>query len=211
MAESSPPRPAGVLLAAGRSRRMGSTKQLLPVPDPFGDGGAPMIVRSFDLLAGVCGGRIVVVMGHDAEAVAAALEPRSFTRAASDPDADMLVSVRAGLSRAADAFPGARAYWLHLADHPFVRSETLEAVLAEFESRAGRVAVLPTHGGRGGHPALIPAGLVADILSWRGEGGLRAFWLRHPERIARVEVNDPGVIHDLDTPQQYGAATERTP
>lgn len=194
---------AGVLLAAGRSRRMGRTKQLLTVTSA-GGARVPMVAAAFDLLAQVCTDGVVVVTGHDADAVTRALVPRTIVAVASDPDADMLVSVKAGLGAARRAFPRATAVWLHLADHPFVDAATLHVVARAFAEARGACAVMPVHAGRGGHPALIPAGLVDEILAWEGAGGLRAFWMERPDRCVRVEVTDAGVTRDLDTPEQYG-------
>jgi molybdenum cofactor cytidylyltransferase len=207
MSEDTPRATAGVLLAAGRARRMGTTKQLLAVPTPAG-GRVPMVVAAYDLLAPSCSEGVVVVTGHDAGGVVHALGSRAFLPVASDPDADMLVSVKAGLGAARRAFPRAGAVWLHLADHPFVDAATLRVVARAFADAHERRAVMPVHAGRGGHPALIPAGLVDEILTWDGAGGLRAFWVERPERCVRIEVPDPGVTRDLDTPEQYRQSIE---
>ena len=206
MAAPSTPPQAGVLLAAGRSRRMGTPKQLLPVPDTTGRGAVPMVVRAFDLLARICDERIVVVTGHDAANVIAALAGRKFTQATSDPDADMFHSVRLGFSRLLDAFPDADRVWLHLADHPFVRADTIGLLATHFETHTARTAILPLYAGRGGHPALIPRDLLPAIINWQGDGGLRSFWLQHPAHATRINVDDPGVVHDLDTPRDYDDA-----
>ncbi len=193
---------AGVLLAAGRGRRMGTTKQLMPITPPDGVPKA-MVAAAFDLIAPTCDAGMVVVTGHDAARIIAALAPRRCIEAASDPDADMFHSVRVGLSRARREFPDARAYWLHLADHPLVRQGTVAMLLRAFHDAGGTLAVMPEHGGRGGHPVLIPAPVVDDILAWKGEGGLRAFWLVHPERCRRIATDDAGATRDIDTLEQY--------
>jgi CTP:molybdopterin cytidylyltransferase MocA len=64
-------------------------------------------------------------------------------------------------------------------------------------------AIMPTFGGVGGHPVLIAAGLAVDIVSYEGPGGLRQFWIDHADRCIRREVDDPGVVFDLDTPADY--------
>jgi molybdenum cofactor cytidylyltransferase len=196
---------SGVLLAAGRARRMGAVKQILPVMTDSGSA-VPMVAAAFDLLAPFCGDRVVVVTGHEAASVAAALSPRAFILASSDPDADMFHSVRAGLERARRAFPRASACWLHLADHPFVLPQTAAALRRAFDEDADR-AIMPEHHARGGHPAIIPARTVDEILAWNGDGGLRAFWLAHPDRRRRLACDDPGTIRDIDTPDDYRGAT----
>lgn len=195
----------GVLLAAGRARRMGRTKQLLPIETTSG-ATMPMVAAAFDLLAPYCNERVVVVTGHEAAAVAAALAPRRFVQAASDPEADMFHSVKIGLERARHAFPTTTACWIHLADHPFVRPDTARELFRAFDE-AGDRAVMPEHLGRGGHPAIIPARVVDEILAWDGDGGLRAFWLAHANRCRRLPSNDPGTVRDIDTPEDYRHAT----
>lgn len=206
MAASSPEHaPAGVLLAAGRARRMGRTKQLMPVRTSAGT--LPMIAAAFDLLSPVCASRMIVVTGHDAAAVVAALAPREFVEARSDPDADMFHSVRLGLGAARRQFPSAGAYWLHLADHPFVHAGTVASLQHAYQADAGRRVVMPEHAGKGGHPVVVPGAVVDALLAWRGEGGLRAFWLQRADLCLRLRVDDPGAVRDVDTPADYHAGT----
>jgi CTP:molybdopterin cytidylyltransferase MocA len=62
---------------------------------------------------------------------------------------------------------------------------------------------MPEHGGRGGHPVIIPAAIARMILSERVAGGLRAFWASRRDRCRRHQVADPGVVRDLDQPGDY--------
>lgn len=191
----------GVLLAAGRSRRMGSTKQLLPVPTASGQ--SPMVCASFDLIAPRADAGMVVVTGHDAPLVRGALAPRRFVEVASDPDADMLTSVKVGVAAALAGLGCRSAVWLHLTDIPLVRPATLDPLRDTYDQHAGRVAIMPEHEGHGGHPALIPYSVARLILMWTGDGGLREFWRAHAELRVRVPVDDAGVVRDLDTPEAY--------
>jgi molybdenum cofactor cytidylyltransferase len=188
----------GVLLAAGRARRMGRTKQLLPWPPP--DGSSTMAAASFDVLAPFCD-TVIVVLGHDVSEVRAALGSRPFDVVMSDGEREMFESVRKGLD-AAYANLAMHAVLLHAADHPAVRPPTIERLLAIHRDRKDRV-ILPRYGGRGGHPVLVPREFVPGILCERGDGGLRAHWERLGGRVERVDVNDAGVTHDVDTPQDY--------
>jgi len=148
---------------------MGGGKQLMPWPSA---GDEPLVAAAFDAIAGVCGTMLVVV-GHEAEAVVAALGARRFETVASDPDAEMFESIRAGLgaARSRSRAPGA-AVLLHPADHPRVAPATLESILA-----------------------------VAGT-----DGGLRQFWIDHPDLCVRLPVDDPAVVRDLDTPDQWPGA-----
>jgi molybdenum cofactor cytidylyltransferase len=193
----------GVLLAAGRSTRMGRPKQLLSWPPNAADA-KPLVAAAFDAISPVCD-ETVVVVGYEADAVIAALGDREFGAVAVDGGAEMIASVKAGLAVARGIDPTANVL-LHPADHPEVRRETLDLLIQMADEQPGR-AVMPTFGGAGGHPALIAAELAVDIVSYEGSGGLRQFWIDNADRCVRHEVNDPGVIFDLDTPIDYQGRT----
>src|ERR1700675_2587418 len=152
----------GVLLAAGRSTRMGRPKQLLPWL-PNSPAAKPLVAASFDAIACVCD-EMVVVVGHEADAVIAALGEREFGAVAVDPFAEMVASVKAGLAIARGINPAADVL-LHPADHPEVRRETIDLCIQTAADYPGR-AVMRTFGGAGGHPVLIAAELAVDIVSY---------------------------------------------
>jgi CTP:molybdopterin cytidylyltransferase MocA len=186
----------GVLVAAGRGRRMGGSKQLLPWTAE-GAQAKPLVAAAFDAVSGACD-EMVVVLGHEAEAVAAALAPRAYRAVRADADAEMLESIRAGLA-AARAIDASASVLLHPADHPEVAAGTLAAILAAHESDPDR-AVMPEHAGRGGHPVLIPAGLIDRLMATHGDGGLRRYWIEHPGTRVRVRVDDASAVRDIDRP-----------
>ncbi|HEY4233386.1 MAG TPA: nucleotidyltransferase family protein [Lacipirellulaceae bacterium] len=193
----------GVLLAAGRSTRMGRPKQLLPWP-PNSPDAKPLVAAAFDAIACVCD-EMVVVVGHEADVVIAALGEREFGVVAVDSGAEMIVSVKAGLAVARGIDPTADVL-LHPADHPEVRRETLD-LLIQIASAHARRAVMPTFSGTGGHPVLIAARLAVDIVSYEGPGGLRQLWIDHADQCVRQEIDDSGVVFDLDTPNDYQGRT----
>ncbi|MCH7545783.1 MAG: nucleotidyltransferase family protein [Planctomycetes bacterium] len=194
----------GVLLAAGRGRRMGTTKQLLPWPHNTDAEqlSSTVIESAFDAIASQCR-RMIVVLGHEAEAVTAALEGREFVPVHADPDAEMFESIKVGLRRAIieDTMT---SVLLHPADHPEVRPSTVMTLLEENRSHP-QCVIIPEYRGRGGHPVLIPRSFVEDILAFTGSGGLRAFWTLHPAKCLRVSIDDPQTVLDLDTPEAYEA------
>ncbi|MEE8458748.1 MAG: nucleotidyltransferase family protein [Phycisphaerales bacterium] len=191
---------AGVLLAAGRARRMGRLKQLLA----WGD--STVVAAAFDGLVPYCGAGMVVVVGDDADQVLKALGDRPMHRVHGDSDAEQIHSALLGL-RHAVGLPGVRHVLLHPADHPVVPSPVVERMLSRVQ--ASDRAMIPTYGGRGGHPVLIPASVVEAIACCdAGEtaGGLRGYWESHPEEVQRVEFPDAGeLIMDLDTPDDYAS------
>lgn len=192
----------GVLLAAGRGQRMGLTKQLLLWP--AAGGSKPLLAAAFDAIATVCH-HMIVVLGHEAEAVAESLHGREFQLVKSDPDGEMFDSIRAGL-QAAQKIDSEADVLLHPGDHPAVSHKTLEA-LSRVAGNHRDCAVMPVYRGQGGHPALIPALLVQRILDYDGHGGLRRFWKENPMLCLRLVVSDAAVVQDLDTPSDYQSST----
>ncbi|MBT4768192.1 MAG: nucleotidyltransferase family protein [Phycisphaerae bacterium] len=189
----------GLLLAAGRSKRMGEqTKQLLPWPSP---GSARTIIEtSFDLLAPFCSS-MFVVLDHDAEAITTALGDREYTLVQGDADAPMFESIRGGLQAIA-SHQSEASVLLHPADHPGVLAATIQKVVDNSVTHPDQ-AIIPHHGDRGGHPVLVPHTLHARILTFDGRDGLRGFWQSHPDCYHRIAVDDPTMIMDVDTMEQY--------
>lgn len=186
-------RPIGVLLAAGRGRRMGGEKQFYPCPSSRGD--KPLVCAAFDAVAPVCDA-MIVVLGHRAEEVADALGKRQFQVVQSNPDAPMFVSIRAGI-QAAIAIDDQASLLLQPGDHPEVDPQTLERILAvsgEYPERA----IIPEHHGQGGHPVLLPALLARQLLTADCPQGLGQYWNEHPQLCLRLSVEDEQVIRDVD-------------
>ncbi len=188
----------GILLAAGRSRRMGHLKQILSWGPP-GDS-KPLVAAAFDNVKPVCD-RMIVVVGHQSDKVLNALVPRCFVSVTGHPDRAMFESLRAGLSKVQEMDASADIV-IQPGDHPFVSPEVLEHLLEEAGRHPNR-AVMPQYQGKGGHPVLVPSSLLEPLLQWEGGEGLRGYWRSNPDVCCRVEVEDPFVIQDLDTPEDY--------
>jgi len=187
----------GLILAAGRGRRMGRTKQL--VPWRGADREQPLVAAAYDAIRSACD-EMIVVLGHEADAVAAALAERPFHRVMSDPDAPMFDSIRAGLV-AASAIDSRATVVLQPGDHPEVAPATIAALMAAVATKPAQ-AVMPEYEGRGGHPVLIPPPVVARLLDDECPEGLARFWSAHPELCHRLATDDAGVVRDVDTPGQ---------
>ena len=204
----------GVLLAAGRSARMGRTKQVMAwgnddaeAQASSGTASKTVVEASFDVIAPHCA-EIIVVVGHDAPAVVAALAPRRFEIVISDPEAEMLHSMRLGLIEAQRIGEG-RGVILHLADVPGLAPEIVQMLVEKATTNPAR-AVMPEFRGAGGHPVVIPSKLIHPIVTWKGEGGLREFWRQRPGDVLRLPVDGmaggAGVTQDLDEPGDVEAA-----
>lgn len=184
-----------MILAAGRGRRMGGAKQI--AVRTTAEGAKPLVAAAYDAIRGICQ-EMIVVLGHDAEAVAAALGDRRFQTVCSDPDAPMFASIRAGIVAARKIDPAAIVV-LQPGDHPQVADSTLE-VLRDWSLKRPGHAVIPQYGNAGGHPVLIPPEVAEMLLQAECPAGLGEFWIEHPELCHRVPVDDAGVVRDVDTP-----------
>ena len=187
---------SALVLAAGLSSRMGNFKPLLPLR------GKTLIENAIDSVLQGGAGTAVVVTGFRADEVEAVLKRYgSRVCCVRNPDyagSDMLCSIRIGVN----ALPPCDAFFLLPGDMPVVRQSTFERLRAA--RRPDRVSVIfPTLDGYRKHPPLIDAGMIPEIGSFHGEGGLRALWKKHEAKIIAVPVDDQGVWVDLDTPDDY--------
>ena len=179
---------AAVVLAAGRASRMGSPKALLDA------GGRPLIRAICDALRGV--GPVFVVVGHHREAIEAVLEEATAVENPA-PDRGQVSSMAVGLRAAARA--GHRWALVALVDQPPVRPATIE-LLAEAARAAPDAVHVPVFQGERGHPAAFPTALGAGLESAGPGEGARDVIGRLGVEVREHAVDDPGVLVDLDTP-----------
>ena len=183
-----------IVLAAGESRRMGSQKLLLP----YGQTTVIEAVLRKALDSGV--DRVMAVVGADRDAVRARLERYPLMIVDNeDFRRGMLTSVQAGFA----ALPAdAAAALVMLGDQPAVPTEAVRTVVRAFRG-SGKGIVIPTCGGQRGHPVLIAAKYRRAVAALDPAIGLRQLRLEHPEDVLEVEVGDPAILRDLDTPEDY--------
>ncbi len=186
-----PPQISALLLAAGMSRRMGRSKQLLPLD------GQPAILRCLESILAAGVGEVTVVVGPGGEEVEKAVRHLPVTIARNRiVGSDMAQSVRTGLARLRGTVSGVLVC---LADHPLVTADTLR-LLAEGHQQTPEAIVIPTFRGRRGHPTLFPLPVLAELATLPT---LREVIRTRTDRIRLVELDDPGVIEDMDTPADY--------
>ena len=191
----------GLVLAAGMARRMGSTKQLLP----FGD--RTILQTVVDTLSGADLAGVVVVLGHDADAVRESLHGRPVLCCVNDAYREgMFSSVLCGLHHlSADA----DAVLIALGDQPQIELNGVQAVVRAYREGDWGI-VIPVSGGKRGHPVLINLSRYrGEILSLSGDEGLKPVMRGHPHDTLEVPVDDEGILRDLDTPKDYRAEIER--
>jgi len=183
-----------VVLAAGQSQRMGVQKLLLPF------GRSTVIGHIADQLVESVVGAVYVVVGSDRAAIADALSGRPVAIIENpQPDSEMLHSVRCGL-RALP--PVCRAVLVALGDQPGITPGLVNALVAAFDS-SDKGIVVPTHGGRRGHPLLFSIRQRERILSSYHEVGLRGLLCEHPDEVLEVPVAWPAAISDMDCSEDY--------
>jgi len=177
---------------------MGRPKPLLPLAD--GDTFVTRIVRSF-LDAGV--DDVVVVLGHEADAVAAKLVESGVAARFVVNEAyetGQLSSVLRGLN-AIDR-PGVRAMLLTLVDVPLVSSATIRAVVDRYKATSAPI-VRPVRGDEHGHPVLIDRALFPMLRGADPESGAKPIVRAHVSLAGDVTVLDEGAFDDIDTPEAY--------
>ncbi len=189
-----------IVPAAGRSSRMGRPKLLLP----FGSG--TILGSTVEALREGGADRVALVCApqdHDLQAWAA--ERDVLLAINPEPDRGMLSTIWSGL----DALGGAAALAANRTDLlvcpgdlPRLRGATVAALLREARL-AEAWLVVPRCGSERGHPLVVSGDLLLEIPRLDPEVGLRQLRLRYPERTLEVEVADPGVVLDVDTPADY--------
>jgi molybdenum cofactor cytidylyltransferase len=184
----------GLILAAGASSRMGRTKQLLSL------GGRPLLQHVVDAAEAAPIDEIVVVLGHRAREIAAALRWPARMRVAVNPaygegqSTSLIAGVRA-------AHRAARAVVVLLGDQPGIRTAAIAAVVEAFEAGAGPV-VQASYEGRPGHPALIARPLWGEVERISGDEGARSILPSDPADRRLVEVGGPAP-EDIDTEDDF--------
>jgi len=189
-----------IVLAAGRSTRMGAQKLLLPFD------GQTVIRHIVDEVAGSPVDRIVVVTGADTDAVSRSLDGHEVRIVRNpDPHAEMLSSVRCGLSAApADC----EAVLIVLGDQPSIRREWIAELIGAFGSE-GRGIVVPVYEGHRGHPMVITTRYRDEILTAYDDAGLRGFLDAHDDDVYRHPAHTSAVLEDMDYPADYLRELER--
>lgn len=191
-----------IVLAAGRSSRMGRPKATLPL-DP-GDTFLSRIVRTF-LAADV--DDVVVVVGHDADAIVKSITENGLRARFvmnADYDRGQLSSLVAGLT-VVDR-PGISAALVTLVDVPLVSAATVRAVLDCYR-RTRAPIVRPTSGARHGHPLLIDRSLFDALRGADPVAGAKPIVRAHASAAGDIEIADEGAFTDIDTTEEYQRIT----
>ena len=191
-----------LVLAAGKSSRMGRTKALLPI----GASGETFLTRIVRVLREAAVDRIVVVIGGDAAAVRASLprDDASLT-AVENPhyEEGQLSSLLVGLHAIEQRFDDVEAVIVTLVDLPLISAATTRAVLDAFRATPTAPLVRPRRGERHGHPAIFNRSIFGELRRADPSKGAKPVVHAHAADEVHVDVDDEGAFIDIDTPEDY--------
>jgi len=192
---------AGLVLAAGESSRMGTDKALLSYKS------STFLETILNTLAEAGIERVAVVLGHHAEEIRRSVNLRG-TEVVINPDYQLGQTSSLQMGLKALESPELEAIVLCLVDHPVVSVQTLRWLVDAFgESRSPMV--IPTHQGRRGHPVVIGRALFDELKSLGADAGANTIVRKHHEATQFVEVNDSGILLDIDDPESYRRLIQR--
>ena len=189
---------AGIILAAGLSRRMGRAKALLEID------GETFLSKIVTLARGAGLDPIRIVVSEHRREIEKALPQLADLLVTNDqPELGQLHSLRLGLRLLPDDCAGAMMF---LVDHPKMRLETLQKLSEAFKKGKGEI-ILPLHEGRRGHPVIFGRGIFGELFEAPLNEGARYVVRGRPEAVCEVEVDDAGILADIDTPRDYKELT----
>ncbi|PKU22633.1 nucleotidyltransferase family protein [Telmatospirillum siberiense] len=186
---------AALLLAAGRSSRMGANKLVLELA------GKSLVAHAADQALAAGFTRVVVVTGHHPEAVHAALSGRPLSWVHNPLfEQGLSSSLKAGLAALPDDID---AVLVCLGDMPKVDALHMRAIAEAFDPGAGHTICVPVFGGKRGNPALFGRRHFAEMMTLEGDRGARSLMDKHAGCVRLVELPDDAVLEDVDTPDAF--------
>ncbi|MFZ5789176.1 MAG: NTP transferase domain-containing protein [Pseudomonadota bacterium] len=193
------PNIAAIVLAAGRSSRMGGANKLLAELDD-----KPLVAHAIDAALAARVTRVVVVTGHEAERVRQAIAGRPVEiRHNPDYASGIAGSLAIGLAALKDAeIDGALVL---LGDMPRIAPGAIDRLIAAFNPTEGRAICVPTFNGKRGNPVLWAKRFFEEMAHLKGDVGARHLIGAYAEQVAEVAMPDDAVLTDVDTPQALEA------
>lgn len=191
-----------VILAAGESRRMGTPKALL---DYRGETFLDRLIR----ILGKVSDPVIVVLGYHADRIRSGVRGSAQWVVNPRPECGQLSSLQTGLAALP---PAADGFAFMPMDCPAVREDTVARLAAAFAQRdQDTLFVIPRRNGKRGHPVFAAPGIAAEILALPASGQARDVVHRHVDRTEYVDVDDPGILADIDDPEAYRRLLETAP
>jgi molybdenum cofactor cytidylyltransferase len=189
---------AAIVLAAGRSTRMGAINKLIAEI-----GGKPLVRIAAEQALASHAAPVIVVTGHEREKVEAALAglPVRFAHNAGYAEG-LGSSLRAGIAAVPKEADGVIVC---LGDMPQVDAQLIDKLLAAFDPEKGALVVVPSIGGRRGNPVVWARRFFADLMTVQGDIGARHLISSYPEAVVEVPVAGDAALTDVDTPESLSA------
>jgi molybdenum cofactor cytidylyltransferase len=188
------PRIAALVLAAGRSTRFGQGNKLIADL-----GGRPVVRHTVEAVLASSARPVLVVTGHMADEVRAALAGLDVRFVASPDYRDGLAaSMKSGLAALPADLDGVL---IALGDMPGVTATDINRLVSGFAPKEGRSIVVPVHQGKRGNPVVFAAHLIPEMMEVGGDMGAKQVIGRHGEEVAEVDLGSPRIFVDVDTPE----------
>jgi molybdenum cofactor cytidylyltransferase len=187
-------RVAAIVLAAGRSTRMGGPNKLMAEI-----AGKPLVRIAVEQAVASRADPVIVVTGHQQEKVSEALSGLAVTTVHNPDFAQGLsTSLQKGLAHVPDNADGVIVC---LGDMPQVDAALIDRLIAAFDPEKGALVVMPTIEGKRGNPVLWSRRFFPDLMAIEGDTGARHLIGRYPEAVVEVAANGKGALVDVDTPE----------
>ncbi len=194
---------SAVIIAGGHSSRMGTPKPLLPL------GNTTAVERTADIFRQAGLTDILVVLGCRSDETAVVLDKSGIRYIINENFEDgMFSSIKKGVKSISEKDSKSRAFFLLPVDCPLVRPYTILRLMDTYDKFIMPV-IYPVFNGDTGHPPLIDMRCADRILEWKGDGGLRELLKEYDDSSVKLELNDPGIIFDMDIPDDYRKANAR--
>jgi molybdenum cofactor cytidylyltransferase len=187
-------RTSAIILAAGMSSRMGAPKQLLQLDD------RPLLQHVLDNVRASRVAEIILVLGFEARAIEQGIDTQNLCVVINENFRQgMGTSLKAGLGSVDSQ---SQAALIVLADQPFVRSRTLDRLIAKHQAGRAQI-VIPTYRGFRGNPVLLDRSVFPEVMALTGDVGCRAIFGDHIEGIVKLDVDDVGILLDIDRQSDF--------
>jgi len=189
----------GVLLAAGYSKRFGSNKLLYPLPAGSPGAGTPIALAAARHFLEALHESVAVIRPRAQRLGKLLRDAGCNTVVCKNAAEGMGVSLAEGVRASADA----HGWVVALADMPYIKPETVR-IIAKALSEGAAIAA-PAYRGERGHPVGFARRFLDELSGLRGDAGAREILKAHPDWITLYEVDDPGVLRDIDEPSDLEA------
>jgi molybdenum cofactor cytidylyltransferase len=185
-----------VVLSAGESSRMGRPKALLPI------GNQNFIERIVAALKQSKAGRILVVLGHNADEMRQQIEHLGIDIVINPQYKKGQLSSLQSAIRSIEKDDDCDGLLVHLVDHPYIDARLVDLMIQRFY-KTKRLIVVPRHHGKRGHPVIFSRELFGELLTAPIDEGAKTVVNAHRQETLEIEWQDQGITVDIDTPELY--------